>query len=134
MTGNIHEIGAEALNRGDIDAFARLYHADAVVHDPQYAEPLVGRARIREDMVALTTAIADLRVTLGIVLQDTGVSASQYTITGTARGEKDGVRRPGAAITSRASVFSLLGEDGLVVEEHRYYDVASLSSDAGPAT
>ena len=135
MVQNVHEAGAAALNRGDIPAFVRLYHPDAVVHDPQYSEPLVGRERIEQDIVALVRAVPDLRITIRTVLQHAADSASQYTISGTQTGPLIGpegeIPPSGEAIEANASVFSRLDQDGLVVEEHRYYDVLTLFPQVG---
>ena len=54
-----HSRGVEAFNRNDAAAFAALYAADAVVRDPQYPQPLRGRAAIEQDVVDVHRVLPD---------------------------------------------------------------------------
>lgn len=127
----------EAVNAHDAKAFAATYAADAVVHDPLYPQPLRGRDAIEQDMVELLRAFPDARFTVGPLLQDGGTVAGEYTLRGTHLGPlatPDGeIPATGNSIDNSGAVFSTFNADGEVIEERRYYDVAGLIGQIGPA-
>lgn len=125
----------EAFNRDDPAAFAELYAEDAMVHDPQYPQPLSGRAAIEQDLTELRRALPDARFTLLHVLQDGPTVAVEYGLSGTHLGPlalPDGEVAPtGRTIDLPGAVFSRIDGDGFVVEERRYWDVAALLAQVG---
>lgn len=125
----------EAFNRDDPEGFAGLYAHDAVVHDPQYPEPLRGRAAIEQDAADVRRAMPDARFTLHALLQDGEVVAVEYGLRGTHLGPlslPDGEVAPtGRMLEMPGAVFSRIDDAGFVVEERRYFDVAGLLAQVG---
>ena len=125
----------EAFNRGDPAGFAALYAEDAIVHDPQYPQPLNGRAAIEQDTADVRRAMPDARFTLHAVLQDGATVAVHYGLSGTHLGPlslPDGEIAPtGRRLDLPGAVFSRVDGEGLVLEERRYFDVASLLAQVG---
>jgi steroid delta-isomerase-like uncharacterized protein len=125
----------EAFNSGDVKGFAALYAADAVVHDPIYPQPLTGRDAIEQDIADFRRGLPDARFVLGSLLEAGQTAALQYTVSGTHNGPlaTPGGEIPatGKTLTSEGAVFSRLNAQGEVVEERRYYDVASMLAQLG---
>jgi transposase len=76
----------EAFNRHDAAAFAALYTADAIASDPQYAEPLRGRAAIRKDIEDFFLTFPDVQATISNILANGDTTACEMEIRGTHRG------------------------------------------------
>ncbi|GIV79916.1 MAG: hypothetical protein KatS3mg051_2121 [Anaerolineae bacterium] len=120
----------DAFNRHDADAFAALYAPDAVVYDPQYAEPLQGREAIRKDMEDFFASFPDVQATLSNVLTSDDIVACEMELTGTNKGP---ILTPTGtlAATNRqfrmpGSRFAHVNEQGLITMERRYFDMAAL--------
>ena len=125
----------DALNRHDPDGFAGFYTADAVVEDPQYPEPLKGRAAIRKDISDFVTAFPDLNFTVKSVLQDGDSVAFEGVGKGTHKGPMAG---PAGEIPAtyrpmqvRFAAFVRVNDEGLITEERRYFDLAALMQQLG---
>ena len=125
----------EAFNRNDAGAFAAIYAADAVVHDPLYPQPLRGREAIEQDVVDVRRALPDARFALRAVLEAEDTAAGQYTLSGTHLGPlatpKGEIPASGTSVNSEGAVFSRFNAQGEIVEERRYYDVAALLAQLG---
>jgi len=125
----------EAFNRDDPAGFAALYAEDAIVHDPQYPQPLSGRAAVEQDVADVRRAMPDARFTLGAVMQDGASVAFEYGLSGTHLGPlslPDGELAPtGRKLELPGAVFARLDAEGFVVEERRYFDVASMLAQVG---
>jgi steroid delta-isomerase-like uncharacterized protein len=130
------EAQTRALNAHDGPAFASFYAEDAVVVDPQYPEPLRGRAAIEQDVGTFLKAFPDLEFSLINTLVDDRLVAGEGKIAGTNTGP---IQLPGAEeipATGRRlefpmAFFSRLDESGKIVEERRYYDIASQQEQLG---
>lgn len=130
------EAQIQAVNAHDGPAFASFYADEAVVVDPQYAEPLRGRAAIEQDVVVFLTAFPDLEFSLINTLVGDRLIAGEGKIAGTNNGP---IQVPGAEeipATGRRlefpiAFFSRLNESGKIVEERRYYDIASQHEQLG---
>ncbi|MEX5305610.1 nuclear transport factor 2 family protein [Kocuria sp. CPCC 205258] len=124
-----------AINAHDVAGFISFYAEDAVVVDPQYPEPLRGRAAIERDMTDYLTAFPDLSGRLTSRLIDGLVSAAEATMTGTHNGPlalpTGEIPATGRRLEFPMAVFSRLNEDGLIVEERRYYNLASQQEQLG---
>jgi steroid delta-isomerase-like uncharacterized protein len=130
-----YAIAVEAFNRDDPAGFAALYAEDVIVHDPQYPEPLRGRAAVEQDATDVRRAMPDARFVLHAVLQDGVTVAVQYGLSGTHLGPlslPDGEIAPtGKTLDLSGAVFSSVDGEGLVVEERRYYDRAGMLVQVG---
>ncbi|GGG62500.1 hypothetical protein GCM10011374_27120 [Kocuria dechangensis] len=125
----------EAMNAHDISAFAGFYADDAVVVDPQYPEPLRGRAAVEQDARAFLTAFPDLQMVLVSALFDDRTIAAEATLRGTHDGPlalPDGELPPtGRRLEFPMAVFSRVNDSGRIVEERRYYDIAGQQQQLG---
>ncbi|WP_077490485.1 ester cyclase [Sinomonas mesophila] len=124
-----------AFNSHDATGFTAFYADDAVVVDPQYPEPLRGRAAIEEDVAAFFTAMPDLRATVTNVLTAGESVAAEMDVTGTQTGPlalPDGeLPATGRRIDQKFASFSRVDAQGRIAEEHRYYDLAAIQAQLG---
>jgi steroid delta-isomerase-like uncharacterized protein len=127
--------GIELINKHDAAGFAAQYSADAVVQDPTYEEPLKGRGAIENDMMTFFTAFPDMRVTLGAVLEGGDTTAVEFTMTGTNTGPlalpSGEVPATGKPLAFPGAIFFSLNEQGEVVNERRYFDIAGQLAQLG---
>ena len=125
----------QGFNAHDAEAWTNSYAENAVVYDPQYPEPLRGRDAIRKDVQDFFTAFPDIRFNLTNVIAEGDQVALEGTAIGTHQGPMEG---PGGTIqpTNKrvemrfAGVVKVDGSDQ-VVEERRYYDLASMLQQLG---
>jgi len=127
-----------AINAHDPAGLAIRYGADAVVLDPQYAEPLRGREAIERDTADFVTAFPDLRAQVTRTLFDGATHALEMTVSGTNTGPLTLPTGSTVPPTNRRAeihmaVFGRVDGDGLVVEERRYFDIAGLLAQLGLA-
>jgi steroid delta-isomerase-like uncharacterized protein len=125
----------QAWNRHDPEVYASYYAEDALVHDPQYPEPLRGRDAVRKDFEAYLTTFPDARFTLRTVMATDDTVAFELVASGTHRGPLPGPSGPvpatGRTVEMAVAAFSRVDGRGLVVEERRYFDVAALMDQLG---
>jgi steroid delta-isomerase-like uncharacterized protein len=125
----------DALNRHDVAALGACYTGDAQVFDPQYPELLRGRAAIEKDFREFFGAFPDLKLQLKQAIADGGDTyAFEITMTGTHEGPLVGPVGHVPATHKRIEVGGAIIatiRDGQVVEEKRYYDLASLLNQLG---
>jgi steroid delta-isomerase-like uncharacterized protein len=118
----------EAFNKHDAAAFAGLYAADAVVHDPYYEEPLRGRDAIREDMAAFFRAFPDLENTVLTTLENGRTVATEIQVFGTHKGPlalpAGEIPATGRTLRFGGAILATVNGKGEIAEERRYYDVA----------
>lgn len=137
-TANIEQIAQraiEAFNAHDAKAWGALYASDAVVTDPQYPEPLRGRDAIEKDFQDFLTAFGDLQGRTTSLL----VQGNTYVWEGVASGTHTGpMEVPGQTIppTNRRMEFpgcfvGAVNDQGQIMEERRYYDVATILGQLG---
>jgi predicted ester cyclase len=125
----------EAWNEHDGARVARGYTEDAIVLDPAYTEPLMGREAIGKDASDFFIAFPDIIFRARKVL----ANGETAVIEGTARGTHAGpLLLPAGLIpaTSRPVEFNFviisdLDEVGGISRERRYYDLAALLSQLG---
>lgn len=125
-----------ALNAHDGHAFASFYAEDAVVVDPQYPEPLRGRAAVEQDVTTFLKAFPDLEFSLINTLVDDRLIAGEGKIVGTNNGPielpgAEEIPATGRRVEFPMAFFSRLNESGKIVEERRYYDLASQQEQLG---
>jgi steroid delta-isomerase-like uncharacterized protein len=124
----------DAINRHDANAFAALYAAGAIAHDPQYPEPLKGRDAIRRDIEDFFQAFPDLQARLVSVLASGDTVASEVELSGKHKGSLAGptgaIPPTNRRIELRAATFERV-EGDLIAESRRYYDLAGLMQQLG---
>jgi ketosteroid isomerase-like protein len=118
-----------AGDRGDVDAFDDLLHADAVVHAPR---GLSTHTRAEEKSVWLDAlaAMPDLRHEVQEVIVDGDVEMARVIVTGTLVADFGGVRGSGRSFRMDQAVICHLRE-GKIVEAWEIADVGSLSDQIG---
>jgi steroid delta-isomerase-like uncharacterized protein len=118
----------EAVNRHDPAAFAALYAADAVLYDPQYSEPLRGRAEIEKDMADMIRAFPDLQFSIKSSIEAGDRQATEWMVSGTNQGPlafpTGEVPPTGRSLEMGGSDFARYNSNGEIAESHRYYDIA----------
>ena len=128
---------ADAFNKHDLDALAKLYAEDAIAYDPMYPEPLRGRAAIRKDAATFFRGFPDIRFEIITTIEkDDRNGADEIRMTGTHTGPLEtptGQDLPptNKRVDLRGSSFVRLNERGEAVEERRYYDVATVLRQLG---
>jgi steroid delta-isomerase-like uncharacterized protein len=128
---------ADTFNKHDLDALAKLYAEDAIAYDPMYPEPLRGREAIRKDAATFFKGFPDVRMEVITTLEKGDQNgADEIRMTGTQTGPLEtptGQVLPptNKRFEMRGSGFARLNERGEIVEERRYYDVATLLRQLG---
>jgi steroid delta-isomerase-like uncharacterized protein len=128
---------ADAFNKHDLDALAKLYAEDAVAYDPMYPEPLRGRAAIRKDAATFFKGFPDIHYEIiGTIAKDDRNGADEVRMTGTHTGPLEtptGQELPptNKRVELKGAAFTRLNERGEIVEERRYYDVATVLRQLG---
>lgn len=132
---DIVEAHVACFNNHDAAGWGSRYAEDAVLYDPQYPEPLRGRAAIQKDAEDFLAAFPDIRFSLGTVVSGEGVVALEGTATGTHGGPMAGpggtVPPTGKVATMPFATFVRFDGDGCIAEERRYYDIAGMLQQLG---
>ena len=128
---------ADTFNKHDLDGLAKLYATDAVAYDPMYPEPLRGRDAIRKDTATFFKGFPDVRFEIiSTIEKDDRNGADEIRMTGTHTGPLETPTGEELAPTNKrvevkGSAFARLNERGEIVEERRYYDVATFLRQLG---
>ena len=124
-----------AVSAGQMDTFGALYSADASLRVPLTVEPLKGRAAIQEYETAVATAFPGATLSLSPLIRRGDTVAVEWEYSGTHNGPLPSPDGP-VAPTNRSmkligASFLRFNAEGLIAEEHRYYDRASLLEQLG---
>ena len=114
-----------AGDRGDLDAFDDLLHADAVVHAPRG----LSTNSVRDEKAVWREALAaipDLRHEVQEVVVDGDVEMARVVVTGTMTAGFAGVEASGRSFRMDQAVITHL-RDGKVIEAWEIADVAAIS-------
>jgi len=84
-----------SFNSHDANAWAARYAPDVVIHDPQYPEPLRGRAAAQKDVEDFFAAFPDIQFTVTNKTGTGDLAALEGNATGTHRGPME---NPGGTI------------------------------------
>jgi steroid delta-isomerase-like uncharacterized protein len=136
MSTEIADRLAAAFSSDDATNAARLYADDAVMQHPLFPAPLRGKAAIVEAENGLYASFSqtDVKVTNAVATGDW--VAAEVLIRSTNTGPlamPDGSSLPatGRTIEIPAAEFIRTDSSGLIVEEHRYFDVATFMGQLG---
>jgi len=125
----------QTFNRHDPKAWAAVYAADAVVVDPQYAEPLRGRDAIEKDISDFFRTFPDMSMEESTVLGTGDRFAVEVTGRGTHMGQLEGpsgtIEPTNKSVDFRGAMFVRTNSDGLITEERRYFDMAGIMGQLG---
>jgi steroid delta-isomerase-like uncharacterized protein len=120
-----------AWNAHDPDAVAAVFAEDAVVRDAGSSAVEVGRDAVRERAVRLFAAFPDLRLERVDLVIDGSRHADRWVLSGTHEGELLGLPPTGRKVRVDGATFTVMNDDGLVVEDHHYVDLAGLLTQLG---
>jgi steroid delta-isomerase-like uncharacterized protein len=130
-----HQQAVEDFNAHNIDGVADYYSAEAILHDPQYPEPLHGREAIRATYEQMIESFPDMRVEIESRYATEGRIMYQLRLIGTNHGplpSPEGELPPtGESIDVPVAVFADIDADGRFMEVRRYYDVALMMQQLG---
>jgi steroid delta-isomerase-like uncharacterized protein len=112
----------KALNQHDLQAFQSFYAEDCKVIDPEYPSPLRGRDAVRKDFEKTLAEYPDIKYTLTGVM----VSGDRVAVELIARGT-----HLGNTLELPIAAFQKINNEGLVVEDRRYYDMALVMQQLG---
>ena len=125
----------EAFNRHDSAGFAAAYAPAAVVHDPQYSEPLRGRDSIRQDVEAFFQTFPDISGSAERVFEKGSEVAFEASFKGTNKGT---LKTPGGdmpptnkSINMMGGIFVRFNGQGEIEEERRYFNMAAMLAQLG---
>lgn len=119
----------QAFNEGDWASEAACRSADYVAHMSGAPEPL-DAASWAGFMQAFTTAFPDARITVDDSISEGDIVASRWTITGTHRGEFQGVPPTGRNVTINGVDFSRV-VNGTIAEHWAQFDLLGLMQQIG---
>jgi steroid delta-isomerase-like uncharacterized protein len=125
----------EAVSRGQMDAFGALYASDGQLLVPLSPAPVKGREAIRQYESAISSAFpgATLKLSPPVVRGDTVAVEWEYSGTNTGPLTTPGGVLPptNRHVNLRGASFLRFSREGLIAEEHRYYDSRSLFHQLG---
>ena len=105
---------ADNINSGNVDVAVESFAEDAVDHDPA-PDQGPGREGFRTFFSALTAAFPDARIEPAQIVADEDNIAIAYTLTGTHRGDFNGIPPTGRRIEVRGVQIGRF-ENGKIVE------------------
>jgi len=124
-----------AVNGQLAEAFAALYAPDAVLLVPLSPEPVKGREAIRQYEAAIYAAFPGATLTLSRPVRQENLIAVEWEYSGTNTGP---LASPTGVLSAtnrpaklRGASFLRFNHEGLIAEEHRYYDSRSLFQQLG---
>lgn len=124
-----------AFNAHDAAAFAAFYGIEAVAYDYTVPDPIRGREEIRQDAEQFMIAFPDTVLQVEEVLVAGDKVVTRWVCVGTHTGPLASpageVPPTGRRISIPMAVVSRWGEDGLIGEEHRYFDLMSMTRQLG---
>ncbi|SRR6266508_2691899 len=130
-TLEVNDATYAAWNAHDADAVAAVFAEDAVTRDAGSADVAVGRAAVRERAEWLFAAFPDLRLERVDLVIDGPRHADRWVLSGTHSGDLLGLAPTGRPVRVEGATFTVLGDDGLVAEDHHYMDLAGLLTQLG---
>lgn len=125
----------EAMSRGDATGYAAAFAEDATLVDPLFPDGLRGREAIQAATEAMVKTFPDLSATLRSIVE----SGNRAAVEATYRGTNDGpLAMPGGELppTGRGVNIELcevleVGDDGLILHDRAYMDVAGFMQQLG---
>ena len=126
ITLDVNDRTYAAWNAHDADAVAAVFAEDAIVREVGGAGESRGRGAVRERAAALFAAFPDLRLERLTLVIDGDRHADRWVLSGTHRGPLFGIAPTGRHVRIEGATFSRLDENGLVVEDTHFSDVAGL--------
>lgn len=122
---------AENINAGNVEVAVETFAENAVDHDPAPSQG-PGRAGFKAFFTELTTAFPDAHIEPAHMVADEDNIAIAYTLTGTHKGDFNGVAATGKRIEVRGMQIGRF-EDGQIVERWGSSDELGILKQLGVA-
>jgi predicted ester cyclase len=113
---------AEERRRQAVARIMDDYAEEAVVNDPLFARPLVGKPAIGTHKLAEMIAISDIDFEIGERWEDGNKLYANWTVTGIHSGPYYDLPPTDEEIVLKGSTVVTRNDDGKIVEETLYYD------------
>lgn len=120
----------DAVNRGDLDIIDELFSPDCIIHNP--GGVTLDRAGHKRNLALLAQGFPDIYCSAEAVVAEGDLVAARQTLTGTHRGEVQGVPPTGKQVNYTAMGFIRVS-DGKVVEVWHEVDTLGLLQQLGLA-
>jgi steroid delta-isomerase-like uncharacterized protein len=117
----------DAWNTHDTKKLAELYAAKAVLKIPGVTEG-VGRDAIMAEAQANFAGFPDFKLGLSRAFLNGNVAVVEWVATGTNNGPFLGQKSTGRSVGVAGVTVFTYDDDGLIKEEHRYFDATTISS------
>jgi steroid delta-isomerase-like uncharacterized protein len=114
----------QALAAHDADKLASFYAQDAVLKMPGLPD-VVGRDAIKQQMQAVFTAFPDMQIGVSRVFVHDHTAAAEFVWTGTMKGDMGPMHATNKPVGVPGINIEIYNDDGLVKEQHRYFDMHS---------
>jgi len=121
----------EAFNRHDAAAIAATYSDDARLRDQAMPGPVEGREGVRDYIDGYMKAFPDLRWERIGVEVDGNVGVEEWRASGTHEGDLAGLAPTHRRMAVDGCSVLYFEDDGLVHEEHNYWDEAAMLRQLG---
>lgn len=125
----------QAFNSHDPAAVGRLYSAEQITLLPGLPQPVAGRAAKEEMIAGYFRAFPDLRLAIPLVICSGEYIVCEGTMAGTNSGPLESsegeMPATGRSITLPLAFILKVGSDGLIQEDHTYFDEASFLKQLG---
>jgi steroid delta-isomerase-like uncharacterized protein len=131
-TQRLTELHRELWNTGNPEIVKQLYTEHAERSDPNGREPIRHRGahQIANFVTEVRTAFPDFELELKEAVAEGDHMAFDWTVTGTQRGEFQGMPPSGKRVEINGMTLERL-RDGKVVSEHVYFDRLALLEQLG---
>jgi steroid delta-isomerase-like uncharacterized protein len=120
-----------AFNRHDADAIAATYAEDARLRDQAASAPIENRDAVREYIGGFLQAFPDLKWERTGVEIDGDIGVEEWRASGTHDGDLPGLPATRKQMSVDGCSVMRFGDDGLVHEEHNYWDEAAMLRQLG---
>jgi steroid delta-isomerase-like uncharacterized protein len=124
-----------AWNSGDVRRIAALYAEDAVVRHPLAPDVIRGRAAVQQLEGGLFSAFSEIDWRIESVVADGRQVAVEFRVTALNSAPLPSpqgmVPATGRRVDLRAASIVRLTDAGLIAEEHRYLDTATMFAQLG---
>jgi len=133
----LHKISKDAFNKQDAGEVSRVYAVDAVISDPHYPEPLLGRDAVCNDYEQLFRSFPDIKAesihslvnknSIAYIVELNGTNDGPIS---TPKGDIPPTHRP---MKLQIAVFAETVKAGLYKNVRRYYNIAGQMRQLGLA-
>jgi steroid delta-isomerase-like uncharacterized protein len=121
----------EAFNAHDPAKTAATYATNAVVKAWGLPD-VVGREAITNDYKQIFAGFPDIKIGFSRYWQNGNTAASEWTVTATNTGPWMGKPATSRPVGFKGASVYVFGDDGLIKEEHRYFDGMTLQNQLDP--